>query len=140
MVSMMDACDHASFAAQGIDCSRNGGVSFEQLIAQLQAHQSAGAWHNSPSIMDARVGLTLDAVNNGGEVHTFTKVAHFGGGVVPILNQLTGNLVPAPECLAETNFVPPGGADADDVVGEGTSLYQCCIHPWMRTVVHGTHG
>jgi hypothetical protein len=140
MVSMMDACDHATFAAQNppILCTRNGGVTFGDLISQLQAHQSAGAWHNAPSEMDARVGLNLLAVNRGGEVHTFTKVAHFGGGIVPPLNFLTGNPVPAPECLAERNFVPPGGSDGDDVVREGTSLYQCCIHPWMRTVVHGT--
>jgi hypothetical protein len=137
MVSMMDACDHDSFAAQGIDCSRNGGVQFSDLIAQLLAHQSAGAWHNSPAQMDAKVGLTLLAVNKGGEVHTFTKVAHFGGSIVPELNPLLGNVPPAPECLAETNFVPPGGTNADDVVQPGTTLYQCCIHPWMRTVVNG---
>jgi hypothetical protein len=137
-VNMMDACDHDSFAAQvpPILCTRNGGVSFGQLIGQLQAHGSAGAWHNSPSQMDAKVGLTLLAVNKGGEIHTFTKVAKFGGGVVPPINALLG-LTPAPECLAETNFVLPGGTDADDVVEAGTTLYQCCIHPWMQTVVHG---
>ncbi len=34
-VNMMDACDHASFAAQNppILCTRNGGVAFGQLIA-----------------------------------------------------------------------------------------------------------
>ena len=137
MVSMMDACDHDSFTAQGIECARNGGVQFGDLIAQLIAHQSAGAWHNSPSQMDAKVGLTLLAVNKGGEVHTFTKVAHFGGSIVPELNPLLGNVPPAPECLAEHNFVAPGGTDADDVVQSGTTLYQCCIHPWMRTVVNG---
>lgn len=137
MVSMMDACDHDSFAAQGIDCSRNGGVQFGDLIAQLLAHQSAGAWHNSPSQMDAKVGLSLLVVNKGGEVHTFTKVAHFGGSIVPELNPLLGNVPPAPECLAETNFVVPGATDDDDVVQPGTTLYQCCIHPWMRTVVNG---
>jgi len=139
-VNMMDACDHDSFAAQKppIDCSRNGGFTFNDLIAQLIAHGSAGAWHNSPSQMDAKVGLTLFAVNKGGEVHTFTKVAHFGGGIVPPLNDILG-LTPAPECLAlgPADFIPPGGADVDDVVQSGTTLYQCCIHPWMRTVVYG---
>ena len=86
--------------------------------------------------MDAKVGLTLFAVNKGGEIHTFTKVAKFGGGVVPQINALL-DLTEAPECAAETNFVLPGGADADDVVESGTTLYQCCIHPWMQTVVHG---
>lgn len=138
MVSMMDACDGPSFAAQNppIPCTRNGGVSFNDLIAQLIDHGSAGAWHNAPSMMDAKVGLTLTAVNNGGEVHSFTRVAKFGGGVVPEINALL-HLTPAPECLAETNFVPPGGADSDDIVRPGITLYQCCIHPWMQTVVNG---
>jgi hypothetical protein len=137
-VNMMDACDHDSFAAQNppILCTRNGGVAFNQLIAQLLDHGSAGAWHNAPSQMDVKVGLTLSAVNKGGEIHTFTKVAQFGGGVVPEINALLG-LTPRPECLAETNFVLPGGTDSDDVVESGTTLYQCCIHPWMQTVVHG---
>ena len=42
-VNMMDACDHASFAAAGVFCARNGGVAFNQLIAQLLDHGSAGA-------------------------------------------------------------------------------------------------
>ena len=141
-VNMMDACDHASFAAAGVFCARNGGVAFNQLIAQLLDHGSAGAWHNAPSQMDAKVGLTLSAVNKGGEVHTFTKVAKFGGGIVPEINGLL-HLTPAPECSAlltpghDDDFIVPGGADTDDVVQSGTTLYQCCIHPWMQTVVNG---
>jgi hypothetical protein len=135
-VNMMDACDGPSFAAAGIFCSRNGGVAFNQLIAQLLDHGSAGAWHNAPSQMDAKVGLTLSAVNKGGEFHTFTRVAKFGGGFVKEINDLL-HLTPVPECLAENNLVPPGGTDSDDVVQSGTTLYQCCVHPWMQTVVHG---
>ena len=139
MTESMPSSSQPAHAAQNppIDCTRNGGMRFDEFIAQLQAHQSVGAWRNSPSQMDAKVGLTLLAVNRGGEVHTFTKVAHFGGGIVPILNILSGTPVPAPECLAERDFVPPGGVDTDDVVESGTTLYQCCVHPWMRTVVHG---
>jgi hypothetical protein len=33
-----------------------------------------------------------------GETHTFTEVAQFGGGLVGLLNDLSGNPVPAPEC------------------------------------------
>jgi hypothetical protein len=137
-VNLMDACDGPSFAAQKppILCTRNGGVSFNDLIAQLLAHGSAGAWHNAPSQMDAKVGLTLFAVNKGGEIHTFTKVAKFGGGVVPEINALL-HLTEVPECVAETNFLLPGSADSDDTVQPGTTLYQCCIHPWMQTVVNG---
>jgi hypothetical protein len=142
LVNMMDACDSATFAVGTGDpagCTRKHGVPFDKFIAQLQRTGSAGAWHNAPPVMTARVGETLVAVNRGGEVHTFTKVAQFGGGIVPILNQLSGNLVPAPECLAlqPADFIAPGAADRDDTISApGTTLYECCIHPWMRTVVH----
>jgi len=141
-VNMMDACDGPTFNAMGIFCARNGGVSFNSLFGQLATQGFAGAWHNAPSQMDAKVGLTLFAVNKGGEVHTFTQVAHFGGGFVPEINGVL-HLTPVPECLAlltpghDDDFIPPGGADTDDVVQPGTTLYQCCIHPWMHTVVNG---
>ena len=135
-INMMDACDGPSFNAMGILCTRNGGVTFSDLFGQLASQGFAGAWHNAPSQMDAKVGLILSAVNKGGEFHTFTKVAKFGGGFVPEVNAVL-HLTPVPECLAENNVIPPGGSDADDVVQPGTTLYQCCIHPWMRTVVNG---
>ena len=142
LVNMMDACDSASFAVGTGDptgCTRKHGVPFDQFIAELQRTGAVGAWHNAPPEMTVRVGETLVAVNRGGEVHTFTKVAKFGGGFVPILNQLSGNPVPAPECLnlPPSELIPPGAADRDDTISApGTTLYECCIHPWMRTVVH----
>jgi plastocyanin len=142
LVNMMDACDSASFAASTGNpeqCTRSHGVTFEKFIAQLQRNGIAGAWHFAPPEMTARVGETLVAVNRGGEVHTFTKVAQFGGGIVPMLNQLSGNPVQAPECLAlePDDFVAPGSTYHDDTISApGTTLHQCCIHPWMRTVVH----
>ena len=138
IVNMMDACDPASFEAQGVSCTRSGGVTFEQFLALLGKHQSAGAWHFAPGIVNARVGQELVAINRGGEVHTFTEVEEFGGGIVPALNDLSGNPVPAPECLAlePDDFVAPGGRYTDDVEEAGTEHYQCCIHPWMRVDVN----
>jgi len=142
LVTMMDACDSASFDAGTGDptaCTRRRGVPFDAFIAELQRNGVAGAWHFAPPEMTARVGDNLVAVNRGGEQHTFTKVAQFGGGIIPVLNQLSGNPVPAPECLAlqPDDFISPGGTDRDDTItAPGTTLYQCCIHPWMRTVVH----
>jgi hypothetical protein len=77
------------------------------------------------------------AINRGGEVHTFTEVEEFGGGIVPLLNQLSHNTAVAPECqaLAPSDFVPAGGTTSDDVEEAGVEHYQCCIHPWMRTTV-----
>ena len=136
-VSMMDACDGPTFnlAIGPGTCSRNGGVSFSEFVALLTAHQSAGAWHNAPSQTDSWLGDALVAVNNGGEMHTFTRVANFGGGVVPFLNDLAGTPNVAPECTAETVFVPPGGTDAESLDQAGELRFQCCIHPWMRTTV-----
>jgi plastocyanin len=138
-VLMHDACDPLTFDAALQDpnaCARQGGMKFAQFISEVTKHQEAGAWHFSPSSMQVKVGQTLVAVNAGGETHTFTEVEHFGGGIVDTLNVLSGNPVPAPECLAlePDDFVPPGGTYTDEVEEPGTELYQCCIHPWMRLV------
>ena len=80
---MMDACEPTSFNAALNDpeaCIRNGGVTFEKFIAQLEKHWSVGSSHFAPPQMDARVGQTLLAVNRGGEVHTFTEVEAVCGG------------------------------------------------------------
>lgn len=139
LVNMHDACDSATFnAAVGPGtCARPGGVSFNEFVAQLTAHQSAGAWHNAPSQMSAKIGETLVAVNRGGEVHSFTRVAAFGGGIIPFLNALAGTPNVAPECaaIAPNELLAPGGTDNEEPLAAGTSLFQCCIHPWMRTTV-----
>lgn len=142
-ILMMDACDPTTFDANvepGTCVGRHGGVKFDQFIAELIQTQKAGAWHFAPPNTTAREGQTLLATNNGGEIHTFTRVNQFGGGVVPDLNRLSGNLEVAPECtkLDDDDFVPPGGTYEEKVGSEGTQLFECCIHPWMRTVVH-TH-
>jgi plastocyanin len=79
----------------------------------------------------------VQAQNNGGEVHTFTEVDEFGGGIVPPLNVLSGNPLPAPECLqlGLGDFIPAGGQSAPDLEDPGVHHYQCCIHPWMRADV-----
>ena len=139
LVKMMDACDPTSFnAAIGAGaCVRSGGVKFAKFLQLLGKHQKVGAWHFAPASLNVRVGQELLAVNRGGEEHTFTEVREFGGGIVPDLNTLAGTPDPAPECLALApgDFVPAGGSTTDDVEEEGTELYQCCIHPWMRAVV-----
>jgi plastocyanin len=138
-ITMLDACDPATFNAVLGDgaCTRNGGVTFQQFIAQLEQNGSAGSWHFSPPTLNARVGQTLLALNRGGEVHTFTEVEEFGGGIVPSLNTLSGNTEVAPECQAldDDDFVAPGDTYEEDIEEAGSEHYQCCIHPWMRTTV-----
>jgi len=142
-IEILDACDPATFnAALGEgSCTRPGGLRFSRFIELLRRNGSVESWRFSPSVVEGRVGQKLLATNRGGEVHTFTEVEKFGGGIVPLLNQLSHNTEVAPECttLAADDFLAPGTTDSDDEVENGTELYQCCIHPWMRTVVHG-HG
>lgn len=138
VVSILDACDGPTFVANDVDCANEHGVAFDLFLAELTARGSVGAWHFAPSNLTLQLGQTYSAFNRGGEAHTFTEVKQFGGGIVPILNDLSGNPTPAPECLAlgPNDFIPPGASSGSDTADEvGTELYQCCIHPWMRAVV-----
>lgn len=139
-VSMLDLCDSASFNA-GLGagtCVRAGGVTLTQFNNELAANHSVAAWRFSPAALTIRVGQSIQAMNLGGEGHSFTEVAQFGGGRVPALNAASGNTVEAPECaqLPSSAIVPPGGTFTTDAATEtGVEHYQCCIHPWMRATV-----
>jgi plastocyanin len=136
LVTMQDACDPDTFNAKSVPCVRAGGVTFDDFIAQLTRFGFIGPWHFAPRTANVRVGQTFVATNIGGETHTFTQVAEFGGGIVPLLNQLAGVPTVAPECdpniLEPDDFVPPGGRYRQTVEHTGTLKFQCCIHPWMR--------
>ena len=138
-VNMLDACDPATFNAvvgPGT-CLRPGGMKFQQFIAELTRQQEVQAWDFAPEEFLARVGQTIVARNLGGEVHTFTRVAEFGGGIIPLLNELSGNTHVAPECtvLGGSAFVPRGGTQTASLDRAGTVHFECCIHPWMRSTV-----
>jgi plastocyanin len=139
VVTMFDACDPETFNAELGDgtCTRSGGVRFASFIEQLGKHHSIGAWHFAPPEVTMRVGQTLVATNRGGETHTFTEVEEFGGGIVPLLNQLTGVTNVAPECsqLTGGDFIAPGASFSEKEEDAGVEKYQCCIHPWMRAEV-----
>jgi len=120
----------------------------------MQLH-FAPQWQFAPSQRQMTVGQSFIATNVGGELHTFTEVEQFGGGVVPFLNQLAGKTAVAPECSppgsipgadgtlpfalqAQASRVFPGDSFKDT---EGANdlghpvLYQCCIHPWMNETI-----
>jgi plastocyanin len=139
-VSMQDQCDPTSFnAALGAGaCSRQGSVTFAQFNTELSATQQVASWRYVPPNLTVRVGQSITATNDGGEVHTFTEVAQFGGGIVPSLNQASGNTTVAPECqqLSASDMVAAGTTfTADPETTVGVEHYQCCIHPWMRATV-----
>lgn len=151
-IRMYDDCEPTSFNAvlgPGA-CVGDGHTTFDEFIAELAATQDAHKWRNQPSDMQVNVGRPTLIENRGGETHTFTPVAEFGGGFIPDLNGISGNPVPAPECLniGALVFIPAGGIAPGPTAGSdlavGTHKFQCCIHPWMRTVIEvadpGSHG
>ena len=153
-VKLWDYCDPASF---GPGCSRSttgGFITFGGFLAEIRTEQSVGAWRFSPSDLIVEEGAPAITVQNvGGEAHTFTRVKEFGGGFVPILNTLSGNNTPAPECAHMVNgqlapqpfgprnlFVPAGATlAAAGFAGDEAVNVQCCIHPWMRSTINGRH-
>ena len=66
-------------------CIRSGGMKFDLFIQSSRGSLSSSLALR-PTAANLRVGQELEAVNRGGEVHTFTEVAQFGGGIVANLN------------------------------------------------------
>jgi len=156
-VKIRDECDPTTFNAvlgPGA-CVGDGKTTFAEFIQELTADQSVEAWRFSPPNFDVVAGKMLLLESRGGETHTFTKVEQFGGGFVPGLNAPSGNPHPRPECaillpdgrlrpqpVSESNiFVEAGETEAGPTAGGAIlpageeSRFQCCIHPWMRTII-----
>ena len=138
-LELRDDCDSTSFNANigAGACTRRGSVTFDRFIADLTKDRFVGAWKNNPDQFNGKPGTSIDVSNIGGETHTFTQVATFGGGFVPLLNQLSGNTTVAAECadINPATIVPSGGHLHGGALAAGTYRFQCCIHPWMRTTV-----
>jgi plastocyanin len=141
-VQVLDDCDPATFnAAIGPGtCVKDGTTTFQEFIAQLSAQGRAPAWRFAPAQLNLDAGGTLAAHNRGGEDHTFTEVASFGGGCIAALNDLLG-LTPVPECAGfpggafGATLVRPGATVTTSPLPPGIHRYECLIHPWMQTTV-----
>ena len=152
-VRLRDDCEPNSFnevLGPGA-CIGDGDTTFNEFIDELTEDRDVGSWKFNPDEFRLDRGERMVLVNRGGETHTFTRVARFGGGFVAQLNTLSGNEVPAPECAAvlpdgtlqprppgpNNLFVPARTQQAGPAVAAapGVVRFQCCIHPWMRTSV-----
>ena len=168
-ITMRDACDPDSFNAvvgPGTCVAGNHGTTlFSDFIGELTTDQIAGAWRFNPMLnttegnfrlvrLDLKPGDKTTIHNAGGETHTFTRVKKFGGGFIGVLNGLTGNPNPAPECaqvlpdgslapqpesdsnqFVEAGLTEDGPTAGSDALPRGVSRWECCVHPWMRMVV-----
>jgi hypothetical protein len=159
IIGMRDACDPGTFTAAAgpgtCKPGQHGTTKFKFFIAELQSDHIVGAWRFNPLLnstagtfqlvtVNLTSGQTTALQNTGGELHTFTRVATFGGGFIPPLNQLSGNPVPAPECLQPENatniHVEAGTTETGPTAGSGelplgVTNWECCLHPWMRMTI-----
>ena len=147
----MDECNPPSFNAIGfgIICEVNfdGGVTFREFDSLLSpAAFGHPAWRFDVPYLEIQPNEKVQVRNDGGEDHTFTQVAVFGGGRVDFLNESLG-LEARPECAAAlAPAIRPGDSVQTTGLDEGVHLFQCCIHPWMHAVIkvksadHGEHG
>ncbi len=144
-VVALDECDPVTFnAALGADFCRNVTLGAFTTLSDLFAKAAAGHpdpdWDFEPDTVNIRKGTTLVVVDQGGEPHTFTEVAQFGGGFLPVVN--APGEVTVPECasgfsnvaVAKTRILQ-GSQRQITGLSKGKHLFQCCIHPWMRTEV-----
>jgi hypothetical protein len=148
-LQVRDQCDPATFneAVGSGTCAPTPTVGrrvlFQDFLAQLQQNHNARGWFNTLGLVLATPHSTIDALNTGGEAHTFTRVAKYGGGFVPFLNPLSNTPVEAPECasLPASEILAPGQTDHEVLPNTpGLYHYQCCVHPWMKTdVMIGNH-
>ncbi len=143
-VVTLDECDPATFnAALGPDFCRNVTLGAFTKLSDLFAKAAAGtpdpSWDFEPDAVNIKKGTTLVVADEGGEPHTFTEVAEFGGGFIPGLNAGEATV---PECaggfsnvaVARTRILQ-GSQIQITGLSKGEHRFQCCIHPWMRMKV-----
>ena len=144
----LDECDPTTFNLPlGPDFCKNVALAFvlpfattfDRLFAEAAAGAPDPGWDFEPDSVTIRKGTPLIVVNQGGEPHTFTEVAKFGGGFVPPLN---GGEATVPECaggfkdvaVARTRILQGSQLQVTGL-SKGQHHFECCIHPWMRVTV-----
>ena len=143
-VVALDECDPATFnAAIGPDFCKNVALGFSTTFNDLFAKAAAGTpdpgWDFEPDTVKIKEGTILTVVDQGGEPHTFTEVAKFGGGFIADLNHGEATV---PECaggfknvaVAKTRMLQ-GSQRQITGLSKGEHHFECCIHPWMRMTV-----
>jgi plastocyanin len=146
-VVALDECDPTTFnAVVGPDFCKNVALAhlgyattLQSLFAKAAAGTPDPGWDFEPDTLEIARGTILSVVDQGGEPHTFTEVAQFGGGFITGLN---GGEQTVPECtggfsnvaVAKTRILQ-GSQTQITGLSKGEHFFQCCIHPWMRMKV-----
>ena len=146
-VVALDECDPTTFnAVLGPSFCHNVALAvlgYATTLPDLFAKAAAGTpdpgWDFEPDVLTIKKGTPVIAVDQGGEPHTFTEVATFGGGFVTGLNN--GEDV-VPECqggfanvaVAKTRILQGSQLQVTGL-SKGKHYFQCCLHPWMRVEV-----
>ena len=146
-VVALDECDPATFnAVLGPDFCKNvalAALGYATTLTDLLTEAAAGTpdpgWDFEPDTVKIKEGTILTVVDQGGEPHTFTEVAKFGGGFVAGLNDGQATV---PECaggfknvaVAKTRILQGSQTQVTNL-SKGEHLFECCIHPWMRVKV-----
>ena len=142
-VVVLDECDPTTFNGQFgpgtcLNVVSGGGVMLSEFLAALPSGHPAWLFY-PPSPVALKKKDTIRVVNQGGEIHTFTEVAKFGGGFIPVLNN-PANAPAIPECaggyannteLASTRLIQGSSMEISGLTN-GLHHFQCCVHPWMR--------
>lgn len=140
-VVALDECDPATFnAALGADFCKNVTLGASTPLPTLLTEAASGHpdpnWDFEPDTLNIKEGTVVSVTDEGGEPHTFTEVAAFGGGFVPPLN---GGQATIPECVGGFGSVAVARTrllqgSTVQIVGlsKGVHHFECCIHPWMR--------
>ena len=141
-VRIEDRCEPTSFnAAIGAGTcvpNEHGDVTFGEFLEELNpADFGDDHWRFSRENFSVEKGERVALTNPGGEAHTFTEVAAFGGGCVEDLNGplgLTG--LDGPACgAAFAGIILPGAKVTLPALSPGQHKFICVIHPWMRSTV-----
>jgi hypothetical protein len=151
VIQARDACDPATFPPGLCTRTDNSGglVTIGELLASLDKKQSHPAWRFTEDYVNVRRGTPVVAeFGRGGEIHTFTDVTAtgFGPGCIDVINlHEFGSPATAAMCgpdpiaglgaIIGTSGLFPAVPLSVDTSTPGTRLFQCMLHPWMRTTV-----
>jgi len=141
-IGILDRCDPASFNAlfgEGVCVMRSAGVPVDTFLARVNPKDGGhNAWRFTPEQVRLSGGQFLRLDNRGGEVHTFTEVVNFGGGIIAGLNATLPPGTPLAVPIGDLRFIGPGQQIDLSVPTAGIHLFECLIHPWMQTTVSKT--